>query len=49
MKTNGVARGTSGDAGGGVIICNNIDIFILALTLNFGHCSAFKTEALTLF
>ena len=48
MNTDGAARGSPGDAGGGVIIRNNSGMFISALTLNFGRCSAFRAEVLAL-
>lgn len=48
MNTDGAARGSLGDAGGGVIIRNNSGMFISTLTLNFGRCSAFRAEVLAL-
>lgn len=48
MNTDGAARGSPGDAGGGVIIRNHCGTFISALTLNFGRCSAFRAEVLAL-
>lgn len=48
MNIDGATRGSPGDAGGGVIIRNNSGMFISALTLNFGRCSAFRAEVLAL-
>lgn len=48
LNTDGAAKGSLGPAGGGAIIRDESGNFILAITANFGHCSAFKAEFMAL-
>lgn len=48
LNTNGAARGFPGAAGGGDIIRNSCGSFILAISANFGVCTAFRAEVMAL-
>lgn len=48
LNTDGTARGSPGEAGRGVIIHNNSGTFMSAMALNFGRCTAFRAEVMSL-
>lgn len=44
LNTDGAAKGSPGDAGGGAIIRNQDGQFISGFSANYGRCSAFRAE-----
>ena len=48
LNTDGAAKGVPGPAGGGGLFRDNRGFLVSAFIANFGHCTAFKAEALAL-
>ena len=48
LNTDGAAKGVPGPAGGGGLFRDNRGFLISAFIANFGHCTAFRAEALAL-